>query len=95
MQERRTLENTSIPDWAILTDGSQAEPLDVLFSKNDGSELAIFKRGYWPNSGWTPIGIVVVPGSHNRYGDGSCGVISLVSMDCNNPEDGTPVTSLS
>ena len=37
---------------------------------------------------YTPIGIVVVPGTHDVYGDGSCGVMSLKGMDCNNPSQG-------
>ncbi|MBO7211706.1 MAG: hypothetical protein J6V44_11980 [Methanobrevibacter sp.] len=35
-----------------------------------------------------PIGVVVVPGTHDVYGDGSCGVMSLKSMDFNNPTQG-------
>lgn len=30
----------------------------------------------------TPIGVVVIPSSHNVYGDGSCGVISLQDLNC-------------
>ena len=37
----------------------------------------------------TPIGVVVVPASHNVYGDGSCGVMSLKSMSCVTPETGS------
>lgn len=36
----------------------------------------------------TPIGIVVVPESHNRYGDGSAGVMSLVGMSWKTPDTG-------
>ena len=35
-----------------------------------------------------PIGVVVVPGTHDVYGDGSCGVISLKEMDYSNPSQG-------
>ena len=41
--------------------------------------------------GGTPIGVVVVPTSHNVYGDGSCGVMSLVPMDYNTPDIGGTV----
>lgn len=37
---------------------------------------------------YTPIGVVTVPGVHNVYGDGSCGVVSLQHMDFNNPTTG-------
>lgn len=36
----------------------------------------------------TPIGIVVVPESHNRYGDGSAGIMSLVGMSWKTPDTG-------
>ena len=42
----------------------------------------------YPAESYTPIGVVVVPASHNVYGDGSCGVMSLLSMDCDNPSQG-------
>ena len=32
--------------------------------------------------------MVVVPGSHNVYGDGSCGVMSLKAMNCDSPSTG-------
>ena len=37
----------------------------------------------------TPIGVVVIPTSHNVYGNGSCGVMSLVNMDKKTPDTGT------
>lgn len=42
----------------------------------------------YPAESYTPIGVVVVPASHNVYGDGSCGVMSLKEMDCDNPSQG-------
>ena len=33
--------------------------------------------------------MVVVPGSHNVYGDGSCGVMSLKEMNYNSPDNGS------
>ncbi len=56
--------------------------MDVLFSNNsDNSQLKIFGPENWPTNGWTPVGIVVVPSSHNRYGDGSCGVMALYPIE--------------
>jgi len=74
------------------TDPSQAAPLEVAFY--NGSDIVIRKQSEWID-GETPIGIVVVPGYHDRYGDGSCGIMSLVGMDYNNPETGIPVTGAS
>lgn len=38
---------------------------------------------------YEPVGVVVVPGTHNVYGDGSCGVMSLKEMNCNSPDSGS------
>ena len=38
---------------------------------------------------YTPIGVVVVPGTHDVYGDGSCRVISLKEMNYNSPDSGS------
>lgn len=36
-----------------------------------------------------PIGVVVIPGSHDVYGTRQCGIMSLLSMDPNNPTKGS------
>lgn len=43
----------------------------------------------YPIDKYPPVGVVVVPGSHNVYGDGSCGVMSLKEMYYKTPDDGT------
>lgn len=70
-------------------DPSEATALDVVFYNSSIDDLVIRKQEDWQD-GETPIGIVVVPASHNRYGDGTCGVMSLVTMNCNYPESGHP-----
>lgn len=42
----------------------------------------------YPSDSYTPIGIVVIPASHDVYGDGSCGVMSLKPMNCDTPSTG-------
>lgn len=42
----------------------------------------------YPSDIYTPIGIVVIPASHDVYGDGSCGVMSLKPMNCDTPSTG-------
>ena len=42
----------------------------------------------YPSESYTPIGIVVIPASHNVYGDDSCGIISLRPMDYWTPSIG-------
>ena len=76
------------------TDPSQAAPMEVAFYNSDIDDIVIRKQADWQN-GETPIGIVVVPGYHNRYGDGSCGIMSIVGMDYSHPTSGMPVTGAS
>ena len=72
------------------TDPSQAAPLEVAFYNSDIDDIVIRKQTDWKDDE-IPIGIVVVPGYHNRYGDGSCGIMSLVGMDTRTPETGVAV----
>ena len=74
-----------IPDSANSLAG------DVLFYDNTEQKKIIFRASDFTGidtSRYTPIGVVVVPGTHNVYGDGSCGVISLKFMNCNTPNNG-------
>ena len=50
--------------------------------------LSDIVNGRYPKTEYTPIGLVVVPGTHNVYGDGSCGVMSLKNMSCSSPDEG-------
>lgn len=36
----------------------------------------------------TPIGVVVIPASHDVYGNGDCGVMSIKPMNCSTPTIG-------
>lgn len=84
-------------DWGLSVRGVYQEPgkpmppMRVLFvNKTDTTQKQIFEQDNWPSaSDWTPIGIVVVPGSHNRYGDGKNGIMSLGCIG----EDGTMQTT--
>ena len=39
-------------------------------------------------SDYTPIGLTVVPASHNHYADGKCAIVSLNHMRCDTPTTG-------
>ena len=39
--------------------------------------------------GYTPIGVVVIPASHDVYGTGECGVMSLAAMNYSTPDTGS------
>ena len=72
---------------------SQSVACDICFYDKQKDKVVIVSQNDWsiencPASRYTPIGVVVVPGSHNVYNDGSCGVMSLKGMDCDNPLQG-------
>ena len=73
---------------------SKATACDVcLYNKTTQKLLIIesakFNITEYPSSNYSPVGIVVIPGSHNVYGDGSCAVMSLKEMSCNTPDTGS------
>ena len=75
-------------------DPTKSSPADICFYDKNADKLIIVKGDEWdsatyPLSNYTPIGIVVVPGSHDVYGTGQCGVMSLVEMNCSTPTTGS------
>lgn len=52
---------------------------DIILSK--GSDIILVRPSdlisTYQESGYTPVGIVVIPNSHNVYGDYSCGIVGL------------------
>ena len=89
---------------SLFTQGSKDLPLDSIspadsvagdycFYDKTADKIIIVDQTKWsadkyPSNKCTPIGIVVVPGTHNVYGDGSCGVMSLKPMNCSTPSTG-------
>lgn len=72
---------------------SESSACDICLYDKTADRLIIVKNDLWnirayPANKYTPVGIVVVPGTHNVYGDGSCGVISLKPMNCDTPSTG-------
>lgn len=90
--------NMYIKPFLQAKSGSEIEPFksapgDLCFYDRTAKKLIIVDGDTWnsasyPSSRYVPIGIVVVPGIHNVYGNGSCGVMSLKEMNCNTPNDG-------
>ena len=73
---------------------SQSVAGDLCFYDRTTDSVIIVASDAWnistyPSSRYVPIGVVVVPGSHNVYGDGSCGVMSLKAMNYNSPDSGS------
>ena len=72
---------------------SQSVAGDLCFYDKQNDKVIIVSGKDWniesyPADKYTPIGVVVVPGIHNVYGDGSCGVMSLKAMTCDTPSTG-------
>lgn len=72
---------------------SESKACDICLYDKTADSLVIVDGDTWsveayPVDVYTPIGIVVVPGYHNVYGDGSCGVMSLKAMNCDTPSTG-------
>lgn len=60
---------------------------DILCAKADGSKMVVKTKSDVP-SGWTAIGIVVIPPSHNVYGTGEGAAVSLCLMAKDSPNSG-------
>lgn len=65
----------------------------AFYDKDEDSVIIVSKNNWnitdYPVDKFVPIGVVVVPGTHNVYGDGSCGVISLKNMSYKTPQEGS------
>ena len=75
-------------------DVSKAMACDIcLCNKSTGKLLIVesskFSATEYPSDKYSPVGVVVIPGSHDVYGDGSCGVMSLKEMSCDTPDTGS------
>ncbi len=75
-------------------DPSKATACDVCLYDKTADGLIIVPHDSWsaaayPASGYEPIGVVVIPGSHDVYGTGECGVMSLKGMSRTNSSKGT------
>lgn len=74
--------------------GSEADACDIcLFNKRTKKLLIVeayeFSVSEYPSTNYSPIGVVVIPGYHNVYGDNSCAVISLKYMNYSTPDTGS------
>ena len=87
-------DNVYVHKKRIDIDPSLSVAGDIAFYDKDNDKVIIVSQSNWsitdcPADKFEPIGVVVVPGTHNVYGDGSCGVMSLKSMNCADPENGS------
>lgn len=76
-----------------IVSASKSSACDVCLYDKTNDTLVIVKYDdfsvvSYPSSNYSPVGVVVVPGTHDVYGTGECGVMSLRSMSCDYPDDG-------
>ena len=89
---RRLLFNYKSYGGAEIT-SANTSPCDLCFYDKINKKVILVAGDRWdiskyPSSAYTLIGIVVIPGSHNVYGDNSCAIVSLKSMSCDSPATG-------
>lgn len=75
-------------------DPSKAVAADYCLYDKQADKLIIVQNDKlnaddFPLTDYTPVGVVVIPGSHDVYGTGQCGVMSLVEMSYSTPDTGS------
>ena len=89
---RRLLMSQVVQSTPVTTDNYVAG--DIAFYDSTDDKIVLvhnedINTDTYPASRYTPIGVVVIPNSHDVYGDGSCGVMSLMEMHCSVPTTGS------
>lgn len=87
MRRRTFLENGTI-NISDVTGGDiclyDKEKLNKIFVSYENLDSSVY-----PSTRFVPIGVVVVPSSHNRYGKNECAVVSLKYMITTDPNNGS------
>lgn len=89
---RRLLMSQAVQSAPVTTDNYVAG--DIAFYDSTDDKIVLVHNedittDTYPIDRYTPIGVVVIPNSHDVYGDGSCGVMSLKAMNCDTPATGS------
>lgn len=75
----------------VITEGEWKAGDVVLYSRTTGNKFAVKAEDvdrFHPKL-FSPVGVVVIPQSHDVYGNGCAGVMSLKFMNTSNPNDGS------
>lgn len=79
-------------NWSVLKP-KEALVGDVCLYDKNADKLIIVSASEdlsnYSSDSYSPVGVVVIPGSHDVYGDGSCGVMSLKEMNYTTPDTGS------
>lgn len=91
---RRLLMSQAVQSPPVTTDNYVAG--DIAFYDSTDDKIVLvhnedINTDTYPASRYTPIGVVVIPNSHDVYGDGSCGIMSLMAMHCDSPVTGSTI----
>lgn len=73
--------------WPDIIDIITEMPV-VLVDNETGEKFQTTHISAFHKDKYTPIGIVVVPASHQRYTEDKCGVMALLSASLNTPDSG-------
>ena len=94
----------TISQESEVVDSAHANVLDIVFESKKTDDVIIVKNEAWsaekyPESDWSPIGIVVIPAEHGVLKDGTgtvnqCGIMSLLEMHPDHPESGDTIGDL-
>lgn len=75
-------------NWSVL-EPKLALAGDICLYDKSADKLIIISASEdlanYPADNYSPVGVVVIPSTHDVYGDGSCAVISIKPMDCSTP----------
>lgn len=88
-EDKEKLDSLHNVTWRIFEEIDNPILDVVLYNNTTGQKEVVSNLDNIDASNYTPIGIVVIPASHNVYGTGECGVCSLAYMDCLTPDTGT------
>lgn len=91
-----SLSTPNIPDVPLTTGGVG----DICFYDSNDEKIIFvpftdYSNGLYPASRYNPLGVVVIPSSHNVYGNGCAGVMSLNWINTNNYANGGALQNLS
>ena len=94
---RRLLMSQAVQSTPVTADNYVAG--DIAFYDSTDDKIVLvhnedINTDTYPTARYTPIGVVVIPNSHDVYGDGSCGVISLMEMSCDTPDTGSRASQI-
>lgn len=91
---RRVLGDNKILKGTIVENGSYEVGNLVLYDKAQGKKIVIdisSPSQEFPLTAFVPLAVITIPQSHDVYGTGEAGAMSLLAMNYNTPDTGSNV----